>query len=81
MDKKTIVGLILMGAIFVGFVLYNNKQAEKYNEWRREQQIEQQKQAAEAEAERLAQAASEAQDTRRLGYAQRGGEGRRARRS
>ncbi len=64
MDKKTIVGLILMGAIFVGFVLYNNKQAEKYNEWRREQQIEQQKQAAEAEAERLAQAASEAQDTR-----------------
>lgn len=64
MDKKTIIGLILMGAIFVGFVLYNNKQAEKYNEWRREQQIEQQKQAAEAEAERLAQAALEAQDTR-----------------
>lgn len=64
MDKKTIIGLVLMGLIFVGFVLYNNKQAEKYNEWKREQIAEQQRLAAQAEAERLEKAALEAQDTR-----------------
>ncbi|MDE7128959.1 MAG: membrane protein insertase YidC, partial [Alistipes sp.] len=64
MDKKTIIGLVLMGLIFVGFVIYNNKQAEKYNEWKREQLAEQQRMAEIAEAKRLEQAALEAQDTR-----------------
>lgn len=64
MDKKTIIGLVLMGLIFVGFVLYNNKQAEKYNEWKREQIAEQQRQAERAEALRLEQEALAAQDTR-----------------
>lgn len=53
-----------MGLIFVGFVIYNNKQAEKYNEWKREQIAEQQRLAERAEAERLEKAALEAQDTR-----------------
>ena len=37
MDKKTIIGLVLMVAVFVGFSFYESKQAEKYNEWKKGQ--------------------------------------------
>lgn len=55
MDKKTIIGLVLMVAVFVGFSFYESHKAEEYNEWK-QGQIEMEnalkaKQAAEREAE------------------------------
>lgn len=54
MDKKTIIGLVLMVAVFVGFSFYQGHQAEEYNKWKKEQaEIElalKQKQAEEREA-------------------------------
>ncbi len=32
MDKKTIIGLVLMVAVFIGFSVYQSNEAEKYNE-------------------------------------------------
>ena len=56
MDKKTIIGLVLMVAVFVGFSFYESHKAEEYNEWK-QGQIEMEnalkaKQAAEREAEK-----------------------------
>ena len=30
MDKKSIIGLVIIGAILIGFSYYNNRQMEKY---------------------------------------------------
>ena len=46
MDKKTIIGLLLMVAVFVGFSFYQNYEMEKYEEYRREKIAEQQREAA-----------------------------------
>ena len=55
MDKKTIIGLVLMVAVFVGFSFYESHKAAEYNEWKRGQvQMEQalaEQQAAERAAE------------------------------
>ena len=59
MDKKTIIGLVLMVAVFVGFSFYQSHEAEKYAEYRREvaaqQHEERMMRAAEEEAARLAE--------------------------
>ena len=59
MDKKTIIGLVLMVAVFVGFSFYQSHEAKKYEEYRREVAKEQQEKmvarATEEEAARLAE--------------------------
>ena len=61
MDKKTIIGLVLMVAVFVGFSFYQGHQAEEYNKWKKEQaEVElalKQKQAEERKAEEAKEAA------------------------
>ena len=56
MDKKTIIGLLLMVAIFVGFSFYENHKAKEYNEWKKGQlemqQALEQEQAAQRKAEK-----------------------------
>ena len=56
MDKKTIIGIVLMGAIFIGYVMYSSKQQAKYQEYMEQVQAEQ----VEAEAEQAALAAEQA---------------------
>ncbi len=55
MDKKTIIGLVLMVAVFVGFSFYESHKAAEYNEWKKGQiEMEQAlkaQQAAQREAE------------------------------
>ena len=55
MDKKTIIGLVLMVAVFIGFSFYENHKAKEYNEWKKGQAAMQQalidKQMAERAAE------------------------------
>ena len=57
MDKKTIIGLLLMVAVFVGFSFYQSHEMKKYEEYKRELLAEQQREAAikatEAEAARM----------------------------
>ena len=56
MDKKTIIGLVLMVAVFVGFSFYESKQAAKYDEWKKGQ-IEMQRALEEQQKqERMAEA-------------------------
>ena len=33
MDKKTIIGIVLMSLIFIGYVLFNSKQQAEYQEY------------------------------------------------
>ena len=56
MDKKTIIGIVLMGAIFIGYVMYSSKQQAKYQEYMEQVQAEQVK----AEDEQTALAAEQA---------------------
>ncbi len=56
MDKKTIIGLVLMIAVFIGFSMYQSGEAEKYQKWQHEQKVQAQKRA---EAERLAKSAEQ----------------------
>ena len=42
MDKKTIIGLVLMVAVFIGFSFYENHKAKEYNEWKKGQAAMQQ---------------------------------------
>ena len=56
MDKKTIIGIVLMGAIFIGYVMYSSKQQAKYQEYMEQVQAEQ----VQAEAEQAALAAEQA---------------------
>ena len=53
MDKKTIIGLLLMVAVFIGFSVYQSNEAEKYNE-KVKAYNEQQAEIKRAEEERLA---------------------------
>ena len=57
MDKKTIIGVVLMSLIFIGYVMYNSKQQAEYQEYMTQVQAEEQ---ARAEAEAAAVAAVEA---------------------
>ena len=68
MDKKTIIGVVLMSLIFIGYVMYNSKQQAKYQEYMTQVQAEEQ---ARAEAEAAEMAAIEAaQPTDSLSIAQ-----------
>ena len=53
MDKKTIIGLVLMVAVFVGFSFYENHKAKEYNEWKKGQLEIQQALADQQEANRI----------------------------
>ena len=61
MDKKTIIGVVLMAAIFIGYVMYNSKQQAEYQAYLEQAQTEQalveaaQAEAAAAQAEQKAQ--------------------------
>ncbi len=59
MDKNTVIGLVLIGAVFIGFGVYNNKQAEKYNEARKTERDS----LAKVEAEQMLAAQQEAKRT------------------
>ncbi len=65
MDKKTIIGVVLMAAIFIGYVMYNSKQQAEYQEYLEQVQAEQAAQeaieaaAAAQEAEQKAQMTEE----------------------
>ena len=54
MDKNSILGIVLMAAIIIGFMLYNQPSPEELEQQRREaaeqQKLEQQKSDAEAVA-------------------------------
>ena len=63
MDKKTIIGLVLMVAVFVGFSFYESKKAAKYEEWKKGQ-VEMQKALAEKQAEERAAVAQLSQEER-----------------
>ena len=54
MDKKTIIGLVLMVAVFIGFSMYQSGEAEKYQKW---EQTQKEQAKIKAEAERLAKQA------------------------
>ena len=68
MDKKTIIGVVLMSLIFIGYVMYNSKQQAKYQEYMTQVQAEEQARA-EAEAAEIA-AIEAAQPTDSLSIAQ-----------
>ncbi|MBO7342686.1 MAG: membrane protein insertase YidC, partial [Alistipes sp.] len=55
MDKKTIIGIVLMSLIFIGYVLFNSKQQAEYQEYLQTVQVEepvaQEATAVEAEAQ------------------------------
>ncbi len=57
MDKKTIIGIVLMGAIFIGYVMYSSKQQAEYQEYMKQVQAEE---VAKAEAEQAELAEREA---------------------
>ncbi|MBO5878793.1 MAG: membrane protein insertase YidC [Alistipes sp.] len=56
MDKKTIIGVVLMSLIFIGYVVYNSKQQAEYQEYMATVQTEQ----AAAEAAAVEAAATDA---------------------
>ncbi|MBQ5719177.1 MAG: membrane protein insertase YidC [Alistipes sp.] len=56
MDKKTIIGVVLMSLIFIGYVVYNSKQQSEYQAYLNEVQAQEQ---ALAEAEAAAQPTTE----------------------
>jgi YidC/Oxa1 family membrane protein insertase len=62
MDKKTIIGLLLMVAIFVGFSFYESHKAEEYNEWKKGQLEMQKALEQEQEAQRKAEQALTAEE-------------------
>ncbi len=61
MDKKTIIGVVLMAAIFIGYVMYSSKQQAEYQAYLEQAQTKQalveaaEAEAAAAEAEQKAQ--------------------------
>ncbi len=57
MDKKTIIGVVLMSLIFIGYVMYNSKQQAEYQEYMTQVQAEEQ---ARADAEAAKAAAEQA---------------------
>ncbi len=78
MDKKTIIGVVLMSLIFIGYVVYNSKQQAEYQEYMASVQAEEQAVAeatatavaTEVEAtDSLAVAAAEQRETTMFGEA------------
>ena len=78
MDKKTIIGIVLMSLIFIGYVVYNSKQQAEYQEYMASVQAEEQTVAeaaatvatTEVEAtDSLSMAAAEQRETAMFGEA------------
>ena len=46
MDKKTIIGIVLMSAIFIGYMIYNSKQQAEYQQYKEQVQAQEQALAA-----------------------------------
>ena len=63
MDKKTIIGVVLMSAIFIGYVLYNSRQQAEYQEYLETVKTEQTAQAAQEAQEAAVVAEQQAQMT------------------
>ncbi len=57
MDKKTIIGIVLMSLIFIGYVVYNSKQQAEYQKYMEQVQAEQTAVAAAQAEESAAQVA------------------------
>ena len=77
MDKKTIIGIVLMSLIFIGYVVFNSKQQAEYQEYMASVQAEEQLAAEVAESaattvevtDSLAVAAAEQRETAMFGEA------------
>lgn len=54
MDKKTLTGIVLMAAIFIGYVIYSSKQQEKYKEYMAQVEAEAQPDEAASTSEQVA---------------------------
>ena len=57
MDKKSIIGIVLMSLIFIGYVVYNSKQQAEYQKYMEQVQAEQTAVAAAQAEESAAQVA------------------------
>ena len=77
MDKKTIIGIVLMSLIFIGYVVFNSRQQAEYQEYMASVQAEEQLAAEAAESvattveatDSLAVAAAEQRETAMFGEA------------
>lgn len=51
MDKKTIIGVVLMAMIFIGYMVFTSKQQAEYQQYIEQVQAEEQALAAQQEAQ------------------------------
>ena len=63
-SKQSIIGFVLIGLIFLGYMLYNNYQMKKYNEQLVVEQTEQLAQAASEALEPVAETATSTVETK-----------------
>ena len=56
MDKKTILGVVLMSVIFIGYMVFNSRQQAEYQQYMEQVQVQEQALAAEQQAEEAAAA-------------------------
>ena len=56
MDKKTIIGVVLMSVIFIGYMVFNSRQQAEYQQYMEQVQAQEQALAAEQQAEEAAAA-------------------------
>ena len=56
MDKKTILGVVLMSVIFIGYMVFNSRQQAEYQQYMEQVQAQEQALAAEQQAEEAAAA-------------------------
>ena len=56
MDKKTIIGVVLMSVIFIGYMVFNSRQQAEYQQYMEQVQVQEQALAAEQQAEEAAAA-------------------------
>ena len=54
MDKKTIIGVVLMSMIFIGYMVFNSRQQAQYQEYMAQVQVEEQALAEQEQAQKLA---------------------------
>ncbi len=66
MDKKTIIGVVLMSLIFIGYVMYNSKQQAEYQEYMAQVQAQEQALAEAEAAKAAAELAAQPADTTSL---------------
>ena len=69
MDKKTVIGVVLMSMIFIGYMAYNSRQQTKYKEYMAQVQVEEQA-LAEQQAQAAAESVAENSDSLQLSAAE-----------